>query len=111
MGDAKSNETSQITEDAAFPLTAIDRWVLSQTDEEFHLHDWNELKDIIGRSAQRHTRFSTFKAGSQIRRRANSFSIIYASYVSSNTFQIQITCQSSSANQVTSADTYHGHRR
>lgn len=35
-------------EEAAFPLTDVDRWVLSQTDEEFHLHDWEELKVIIG---------------------------------------------------------------
>lgn len=31
-----------------FPLTDIDRWVLSQTDEEFHCHSWDELKQIIG---------------------------------------------------------------
>jgi len=35
-------------EDSPFPLTDIDRWVLSQTDEEFHLHTWDELKEIIG---------------------------------------------------------------
>ena len=35
-------------EEVPFPLTDIDRWVLSQTDEEFHLHDWEELKVIIG---------------------------------------------------------------
>lgn len=34
--------------DSPFPLTDTDRWVLSQTDEEFHLHDWDELKEIIG---------------------------------------------------------------
>ncbi|KAI9645706.1 hypothetical protein NHQ30_006448 [Ciborinia camelliae] len=34
-------------EDSPFPLTDTDRWVLSQTDEEFHLHDWDELKEII----------------------------------------------------------------
>ncbi|CZT07264.1 hypothetical protein WAI453_012970 [Rhynchosporium graminicola] len=34
-------------EDHPFPLTDVDRWVLSQTDEEFHLHDWDELKEII----------------------------------------------------------------
>ena len=36
-------------EDSPFPLTDVDRWVLSQTDEEFHLHTWTELKDIIGK--------------------------------------------------------------
>lgn len=37
-----------VHEDSPFPLTDTDRWVLSQTDEEFHLHDWEELKEIIG---------------------------------------------------------------
>jgi|UniRef100_A0A0D2XZG8 hypothetical protein len=36
-------------EEAPFPLTAVDRWVLSQTDEEFHKHDWEELKEIISK--------------------------------------------------------------
>jgi hypothetical protein len=36
-------------EEAPFPLTAVDRWVLSQTDEEFHKHDWDELKEIISK--------------------------------------------------------------
>jgi hypothetical protein len=35
-------------EDAPFPLTEVDKWVLSQTDEEFKYHDWEELKEIIG---------------------------------------------------------------
>ncbi|KAF8849791.1 hypothetical protein BDZ45DRAFT_680274 [Acephala macrosclerotiorum] len=34
-------------EEAPFPLTDVDRWVLSQTDDEVHLHDWEELKVII----------------------------------------------------------------
>ncbi|EFQ25039.1 hypothetical protein CGRA01v4_06653 [Colletotrichum graminicola] len=34
-------------EDAPFPLTEVDKWVLSQTDEEFKKHDWEELKEII----------------------------------------------------------------
>ncbi|KPM36256.1 hypothetical protein AK830_g10310 [Neonectria ditissima] len=34
-------------EESPFPLTEVDKWVLSQTDEEFHLHDWEELKAII----------------------------------------------------------------
>jgi hypothetical protein len=37
-----------LPEEAPFPLTAVDKWVLSQTDEEFHKHDWEELKEIIG---------------------------------------------------------------
>lgn len=35
-------------EDAPFPLTEVDKWVLSQTDEEFKYHDWDELREIIG---------------------------------------------------------------
>jgi hypothetical protein len=50
MGAAKSHhEASRIVEDSPFPLTDTDRWVLSQTDEEFHLHDWDGLKEIIGK--------------------------------------------------------------
>ncbi|PSR83781.1 hypothetical protein BD289DRAFT_369494 [Coniella lustricola] len=41
MGD---NTTA---EDAPFPLTEADKWILSQTDEEFKYHDWANLKDII----------------------------------------------------------------
>jgi len=43
-------EKIQVAEEAPFPLTDIDKWVLSQTDEEFHLHNWEELKEIIGTS-------------------------------------------------------------
>lgn len=32
-----------------FNLTEVDRQVLSQTDEEFVYHDWENLKDIIGK--------------------------------------------------------------
>lgn len=35
-------------EDSPFPLTDVDKWILSQTDEEFKLHDWQDLKTIIG---------------------------------------------------------------
>lgn len=37
-------------EEAPFPLTDVDKWVLSQTDEEFKKHDWEELKEIISAS-------------------------------------------------------------
>ncbi|KAH7348549.1 hypothetical protein BKA65DRAFT_427596 [Rhexocercosporidium sp. MPI-PUGE-AT-0058] len=51
MGDnTKTPESSKgeaVEEDAPFPLTEVDKWVLSQTDEEFHLHNWEELKEII----------------------------------------------------------------
>ncbi|KAG5925357.1 hypothetical protein E4U42_004392 [Claviceps africana] len=33
---------------ASFPLTDMDKWVLSQTDDEFKKHDWKDLKRIIG---------------------------------------------------------------
>lgn len=35
---------------APFNLTETDRLVLSQTDEEFAYHDWEDLKDIIARN-------------------------------------------------------------
>lgn len=31
----------------AFPLTDIDRQILSMTDEEYHLTQWDELSEII----------------------------------------------------------------
>ena len=31
-----------------FELNAMDRRILAQTDEEFHLQTWDELKRIIG---------------------------------------------------------------
>jgi len=37
-----------LEEESPFPLTDVDKWVLSQTDEEFQLHTWDELKDIVG---------------------------------------------------------------
>lgn len=33
-----------------FNLTDLDRQILAQTDEEFHPHSWDELKQIIGKS-------------------------------------------------------------
>ena len=48
MGKAMTDDANKVIEDSPFPLTDTDRWILSQTDEEFHLHDWDELKDIIG---------------------------------------------------------------
>jgi hypothetical protein len=46
--DAKLSGT-ELEKEPPFPLTEVDKWVLSQTDEEFHLHDWDELRVIIGR--------------------------------------------------------------
>lgn len=33
---------------APFNLTDVDRQVLAQTDDKFILHDWDDLKSIIG---------------------------------------------------------------
>lgn len=45
MGDNVANSQR---EEASFPLTDVDKWVLSQTDEEFQKHDWEDLKQVIG---------------------------------------------------------------
>ncbi|KAI1116969.1 hypothetical protein F5Y14DRAFT_12892 [Nemania sp. NC0429] len=45
MGDLAA---STPPEEPPFPLTEVDKWVLSLTDEEFHYHDWEDLKKIIG---------------------------------------------------------------
>jgi hypothetical protein len=37
-----------ISEEAPFPLTDTDRWLLSITDEEYSFHDWEDLKQVIG---------------------------------------------------------------
>lgn len=39
-------------EEAPFPLTDVDRWVLSQTDEEFTYHTWDELRQLIRTTIQ-----------------------------------------------------------
>ncbi|KAG6033641.1 hypothetical protein E4U41_006850 [Claviceps citrina] len=44
MGDSVDTPNAE----APFPLTDMDRWVLSQTDEEFEKHDWEDLEQIIG---------------------------------------------------------------
>ncbi|KAK0645893.1 hypothetical protein B0T16DRAFT_457879 [Cercophora newfieldiana] len=33
--------------ESPFPLTEVDKWVLSQTDEEYKCHTWDELRSII----------------------------------------------------------------
>jgi hypothetical protein len=48
MGDNNEEIIGKKEEEAPFPLTDVDRWVLSQTDEEFKYHDWEELQEIIG---------------------------------------------------------------
>ncbi|KAI0969409.1 hypothetical protein F4678DRAFT_173659 [Xylaria arbuscula] len=44
MGDLSVNTAPA---EAPFPLTEVDKWVLSLTDDEFHYHDWEDLKNII----------------------------------------------------------------
>ena len=34
-------------EEAPFPLTEVDKWVLSQTDEEYTYHTWDNLCHLI----------------------------------------------------------------
>ncbi|KAK3332526.1 hypothetical protein B0T19DRAFT_105544 [Cercophora scortea] len=33
--------------EAPFPLTAVDKWVLSQTDDEYQCHTWDDLRILI----------------------------------------------------------------
>ncbi|KAK8049985.1 hypothetical protein PG994_011715 [Apiospora phragmitis] len=37
-----------LAQDAPFPLTEVDKWVLSLTDEEYTYHDWDDMKKIVG---------------------------------------------------------------
>ena len=48
MGDAPDKADIAAALDGQFPLTELDKKVLSQTDEEFEAHGWEELKKIIG---------------------------------------------------------------
>ena len=54
MGDQTGDQTGveqhrkKLEKEAPFPLTDVDKWVLSQNDEDFHLHNWDELREIIG---------------------------------------------------------------
>ncbi|KAI1496703.1 hypothetical protein F5X99DRAFT_58106 [Biscogniauxia marginata] len=43
----KDNTINMPLEEAPFPLTDVDKWVLSLTDEEFQYHDWEDLKKVI----------------------------------------------------------------
>ena len=55
MGDIRRSDAERecvptsSDEESPFPLTETDKWVLSQTDEEFKLHSWGELKEIISK--------------------------------------------------------------
>ena len=52
-----ANDEWRDGDDSPFPLTEVDRWVLSQTDDEFQLHSWDELKQIIGERQVSHKAF------------------------------------------------------
>lgn len=47
MGD-DPGKGATVPEETPFPLTEIDRFVLSQTDDEFKKHDWEDLTKSIG---------------------------------------------------------------
>jgi hypothetical protein len=44
-------DTFEIPGVPAFNLTERDKEILSQTDEDYHLQTWDDLKAIIGSSA------------------------------------------------------------
>ncbi len=50
MGDIPTEPTRALPVDPPFPLTDVDKWVLSLTDEEFHYHDWEDMRRIISMS-------------------------------------------------------------
>jgi hypothetical protein len=41
-------------EEAPFPLTEVDRMVLSQTDEEYKAHTWDGLRELLGAAKRLH---------------------------------------------------------
>ena len=47
-GEEDKATPPQVKEPPPFELNDSDRIVLSQTDEEFHLLSWEELRDVIG---------------------------------------------------------------
>jgi hypothetical protein len=48
QGPGKDTQMGENAKDEApFPLTDVDKWVLSLTDEEFAYHTWDELRQLI----------------------------------------------------------------
>lgn len=47
MGDVNVDD-NKVPEKPAFNLTVLDKWILAQTDESFKMHDWEDLRQIIG---------------------------------------------------------------
>lgn len=51
QGSGKDTQMGENAKDEApFPLTDVDKWVLSQTDDEFTYHTWDELRQLIRRT-------------------------------------------------------------
>lgn len=36
-------------EEPPFPLTDVDKWILSLTDEQYKYHDWEDLRNIVSK--------------------------------------------------------------
>ena len=49
MSDNEKNDPDFEEEEAPFPLTELDKIGLKQKDEDFQLHTWDALKEIIGK--------------------------------------------------------------
>jgi hypothetical protein len=49
MGDSLPTITPSSDEPPPFSLTELDKWILAQTDEDFKKHDWENLKEVIGK--------------------------------------------------------------
>lgn len=51
MGNPTSVEQkgNELEKEAPFPLTDVDKWVLSQNDADWHFHNWDELREIVGK--------------------------------------------------------------
>lgn len=47
MGDQEKGDVIQVDRESSIPLTAVDRYNLSITDDEFKPHTWENLKEII----------------------------------------------------------------
>ena len=48
QGPGKDTQMGEnVSGDAPFPLNDMDKWVLSQTDDTFKCHTWDDLRQII----------------------------------------------------------------
>lgn len=62
QGPGKDTQMGENAKDEAapFPLTDVDKWVLSQTDDEFTYHTWDELRQLIRRTTMTASDNSSF---------------------------------------------------